>query len=54
MATTSHESFENNVLILWELLDQIKRHTDASYSILVLDVKFGSLNFTENYGEGTE
>jgi hypothetical protein len=39
MENTSHEFFENKVSILRELLYQIKRHTDGSYSIIFLDIR---------------
>jgi hypothetical protein len=40
MENTSHELSETKVSILRELLYQIKRHADGSYSIIFLDVGF--------------
>lgn len=40
MENTSHELSETKVSILRELLYQIKRHTDGSYSIIFQDIRF--------------
>jgi hypothetical protein len=40
MENTSHEFSEKKVSILRELLYRIKRQTDASYSIIFLDIGF--------------